>query len=244
MFGGHTASHTAILAATDELPRSPEGQPDILHYAIALKAGMEMAENDLMVFQSPYISMTIPDDIRGQIEAREQAIASMKSSLVEEMGSIMRSPEGSEAFLNVMSVDDRLDFVRSIAMVDDTLDANNPLVADLTRDYMNLPLDEQIEIGNAMFAATEALSADNGAMLNAYIISRIMSHQDGASHEMAGVDLTDDGNFTGPDAAAAGDVKLLGAAAGDGLMIRDSLVVGPEIVHTTPPSTTPSVAPS
>ena len=193
MFGGHTASHTAILEATSELPREMEGQPEALHGAIQLNNDLRMAQMELTNFRSPYTTVHIPDDIQEKIEAREALVESLEDQLVGEMEALMMDPSSYEVFMDMLPLDEKMDFVRALVAGDENLAQENPLVARATQNYMEGGLDHEKMMDAA--EAKQALMADNGAGLNAYIASRILpdSLGDGSpTHDVAEVEAPSD----------------------------------------------------
>ena len=171
MFGGHTASHDAVLDAADELPRTTEGQPEILHRAIELNQTLHAMKLDLNSQNSTYAGLTVPPEQQARMDALGRGVSDYTNALVAEMDSLMRDPQSVEAFLNLMSVDDRMDFVKALAAGDPNL-ASHPVVAEATREFSGRG-GTKMHAANVREAKAE-LSADGGAGLNDYIISRIL----------------------------------------------------------------------
>ena len=230
MFGGHTASHEAVLEAIKEFPDSIEGQPEELHEAIELKERLEFLQRDLTTFRSPYLSVTVPEDIQDQIVAKERVIENVENALVAEVSGVMQDPETVEALLDTMSIHDRTEFVKALAIADEDLAAENPVLA---RALDDLPTDMRgpgAQIQAEIRAARNAVEADNGAALNEYIISRLMPEPEtdvapaieGPEAEtaiIAEVDLSEMGDFSIDGVAVGGDMEQLRSAAVAGLDI-------------------------
>ena len=176
MFGGHTASHDAILTVADELPHSSEGQSTVLHEAIDIKSDLRQARLELLTLRSPYAGMIenrIPEEVLANINARETVIADLEASLINEVEDLMRDPETVSEFINLMPISDRLDFIRALASTDPDFAENNPTIALALRNHVDGRGGGQL-LNNQIDEARSQINASGGAALNEYIISRLM----------------------------------------------------------------------
>lgn len=238
MFGGHTASHTAVLEATDQLPKDPAGQPEVLHGVIQLNNSLQYAQVELTNLRTPYSGIAhVPDDVQDSIAAREGLVASLETRLVSEMEGLMRDPASFDAFMNMIPLDDRMEFVRALAAGDQNLAETNPVVAEATREFSGRG-GTKMHATNVREAKAE-LNADNGAGLNEYIASRILLEAGSTQPEVAPDNSWDEeliatyydpALLAGLNGSVVEEFKLAGAA-----------VLAPDIAPEVRPEARPDV---
>ena len=231
MFGGHTVTYEAALEAAKDVPLDKEGQPEILHTAIELVNIRGTLLDEMSAIRSKYGSLTIPDADQNRLNALEQRyFVDYQHALVQEMQSLMTNPDGIEAFLNIMSENDKLSLGMALARADDSIADKSPLLAAAIQDFQSGPGPGQMA-NLEITQARESLKADGGIALNDYIISRILPNEDGvfqyaadanASCSVSGeIALESKGDFSVPGAAMQGDETMLRAAAAEGLKIPE-----------------------
>ena len=212
MFPDNSARHDMVIQAMDNLPTSKEGQPEAIHAIIDAHTEYLAVREELM--RTPIGPGPRFTELYDQMEGMEQG-------LISEMESLMAQPDGIDAVLNAVPVDDRLEYVRRLTESEtDALGfaAAHPEVAAYNRAYD--------ESWTGMWMAEDDVLYERPELLNTYIKSRSGI----AQKEPAMVAETEPplprelGDFSGADASYAGDNTLIAEAFAAGMDIQEQFI--------------------
>ncbi len=194
MLGTQSAQSELLMGAVDTIPESLEGVPQGLHAMIEASNAFKTAQQAL---ENSALGIAMPTEEQNRefyqlAGLRDQAF----DSFMTEMEGAMRDPENIAAFMDMMPVDDRMDFMRRLAESEsnpDVMAAKHPQVAGYLAAYEDANIFQTRLFG---FAEDTALRENPGA-INDYIMDRLgLTADEGVGFEelnelIAGADLPD-----------------------------------------------------
>lgn len=220
MFPDSSARNEMIMESVDHLPTSIEGQPEYLHEIINDRNSYMEAKTELS--RTP----VGPGPRHSQLS---DAVEQMEQDLVHNMESLMSHPEGVDAVLDAVPVEDRMEYVRSLAASEgdfEQFSENHPEIAQYTQAY------ESSLTG--WFLEEDDVLRENPDLLNDYIKER-----SGISTEPAEIPDSqpssefEDLDFSGPDATFTGDTDLAAEAAEAGISVNPELIAPEQVAATS-----------
>ena len=175
LFAANSSRTDMLLEAADNLPDNAEAENGTFNAAIEARNAYKRA----------YVEMTNENGrLAGQRKTPEQneylakldeASEKARAAMIAEMETLMNDPENIDRFLDTVSPEDRLDYVRRLAASDpdqDALSQNHPEIAAYLKEYDGSWTGMWLDKDNILLA-------DSG-LLNAYIKERngMQSHND------------------------------------------------------------------
>ena len=224
----NSARTDMLLEAVSMLPNSTENVPEFLHAAIEANNAFEVARMARIDSIDEFTDSIDSNEYAGLTEAEDRAY----ENLIAAMEATIANPQYAESFLNSVPIDDRLDYVRSLAASEsDSLafTQNHPEVAA----YVASDGLWESFVGSD----EEAVLINNTALINAYILERSGSFKSiVVGHENTSDDAqnVNYGDFTLEGATYAGDVSLIQEAAGASIAIDPSLLSSESITEEVP----------
>lgn len=150
------------------IPKSREGQPAILHAAIKIKKkGYKLARS------RPHVPMMAPagvsEDAKVRLDEWQAEMDAVQSEFKEAMVSLISTPQNMSVYLNLLPINDRLNFARRSALSEKSLEQfskSSPEIAQYVSDYNNSFL------SSIFGTSAENALKNNPEILNKYIMKR------------------------------------------------------------------------
>ncbi|MGH1455611.1 MAG: hypothetical protein ACRBDI_02420 [Alphaproteobacteria bacterium] len=166
LFSGTSARAEMLLESANELPKRTEGVPEEFHAVIEANNEYRMAVYDRQSQSHGDYDQPVDDP-----EAVFKAEADAKQNLIVEMDKLMSDPEQVQAFLEILPVEERLDYARKLAKSEDdpaNFTKNHPEIAAYVEAY-----EDSNVVGRTVFGLDEQDTLEqNTALINDYIMGR------------------------------------------------------------------------
>lgn len=173
VFSGHSPRADMLLEVAGVLPKTTEGEMAAFHPVIDANNAYNALEKQERMMQQFGLS-----SVNGtSLEAVGQERESSMSTLLDKMDSLMSDPKNSDAFLDKVPVDARMEYVRKLARSEkdpEQFSKDSPKIAAYTKGY------EDANILEKKFLGVDGEKVLSPQDLNDYIKARCGVGADGA----------------------------------------------------------------
>jgi len=138
MWGGHTAQTEMFLETAGAIPNTKEGWPEALHDLIDARNDFFKMRADAVNARGEYGGRYIPPEQEAHFERMDELAEMAENRLIGQMEGLMSDPELITMFLDVLPIEDRLEYVRRLAASEENMEvfaANHPQIAEYVSNY-------------------------------------------------------------------------------------------------------------
>ncbi len=186
LFSGNSARTEMILEAADNLPDNTKAADGIFNAAIEARNAYKRAYVEMTNENGRLAGKIKTPEEEHKIAQLEEATEQTRAAMIAEMEALMTNPANIDRFLDTVSPEDRLDYVRRLAASDagqDALSQNHPKIAAYLKAYDGSWTGMWLDEDNVLLANPELLNAyikeRNGIQTDNDIqFAQIVSHMD------------------------------------------------------------------